>query len=211
MGSWLGLPWAQMTFAYREALRRSPSNELLARSLIATFKMRGMDDAATALEQELPDSRAAASQTSSPAWPGDAAVATRLEELLRQRRPATAVALAYKARLRGRILPWATADRIACAQLHLGDPISARQTWLEAADPPSRALLSARVGDAALAAWNLEAARFSYSESLGSTRRSPRPGLGSLLSAFRPAMPLSRSGPADRVVNLPRPRHTSGC
>jgi tetratricopeptide (TPR) repeat protein len=161
-----GLPWAQATYAYREALQKDPAKELVAPSLAATFAMRGMDDARVALENRSAGGGAVASQSALPPLPADESLASRLEDLLQRGRPAAAVSLAAEARSRGRVLPWVIADRIACTQLHLGDPTSARRIWREAVDPPSQAILAARVGDAAFAAWDLEGAAAGYRRAL---------------------------------------------
>jgi hypothetical protein len=66
---------------------------------------------------------------------------------------------------RGPALPWAVADRLAGHYLHLGRPEEARRTWLDAANPPA-ALREARLADAALAAWDLDAAAAGYRRAL---------------------------------------------
>jgi tetratricopeptide (TPR) repeat protein len=170
----LGLPWAQASTAYREALRRAPANEATLRSLSASFAMRRMDDARRALEARLPGSGTGpnpgtdANRTTVPPrpWPGDGRLADTIDDLLRQGRPASAVAMAAEAGRRGRALPWATAERVAGACLHLGEPSQARRAWLEADAPPSSALLAARVADADLAAWDLDAAEAGYRRAL---------------------------------------------
>ncbi len=110
----VGVPWAQSTFAYREAMRSDPSNQSIARSLRATFEMRGMDDGVLALEDHSAGSNAVETPRRSPPWPGDDSLVSRLEDLLKGGQPATAVALANEARRRRRVLQWAIADRIAC-------------------------------------------------------------------------------------------------
>ena len=59
-----------------------------------------------------------------------------------------------------------SADRVAGASLHLGEPEAARRTWLEAAGAPSEALRAARVADADCAAWELDSALAGYRRAL---------------------------------------------
>jgi tetratricopeptide (TPR) repeat protein len=160
------LPWAQACFAYREALRRDPTNDAIARSLSTAFAMRGMNDAGRALEKQAGDVRSTEWNDFAVNANDEQSLTRVLGDLLRRGRPQAAVVLAEFARSRGRLLPWAIADRIAFTHLQLGDPMIARRTWMEALDPPSQAILAARAGDAALARWDLEAAKTAYHQAL---------------------------------------------
>jgi hypothetical protein len=66
----------------------------------------------------------------------------------------------------GRPLPWADAERVAGALLHLGLPREARRIWLEAGACPSESIRAARVADADLVAWAFVAADAGYRRAL---------------------------------------------
>ncbi len=166
------LPWAQAVSAYRAALVRGPDDESVLRPLAAFFALRGMDDARRAVEARLngtsKDTDTGLTLPAPTIWPGpgEARFARAIDSLLQQGRPLAAVAVAAEARRRGQVLSWAIADRVAAAYLHLGEPVEARRTWLEAANPPSPALRAARVADADLAAWDLDGAEAGYRRAL---------------------------------------------
>ena len=149
-----GLPWAQATYCYRRALGLAPANVTALRYLYEAFKVRHMADS----QLEIGHSLIATGQASR----DQVADIARLDRLLgsvpdvsrtpeknlkesfdvaiRTGRPEAALLLAEQAwDARGGIT-WAMAERVAPVYLHLGRPADARRVWLEATEPPSRAL-----------------------------------------------------------------------
>ena len=61
----------------------------------------------------------------------------------------------------GRGMPWALAERLAIAEMHVGDPRTARAIWERSLDAPSEALRLARIGDASLASFDFQGAETS--------------------------------------------------
>jgi hypothetical protein len=182
------LLWAQAASAYRAALARAPRDESVLRPLAALFALRGMDDARRTVEARLQGTRGDSGLTwAAPAsrpWPGEAHLAPAIDDLLRQRLPAAAVALAAEMRRRGHVLSWATADRVASAYLNLGEPAEARRAWLEAAIAPSAALRATRLADADLAVWELDAADAGYRRALTLDRQRTDAWVGLALAAL---------------------------
>ncbi len=159
----LDLAWAQASAAYREALRRDPlgSHPEIRQILAATYRLREMNDAVPLALDTASDL-----QSASPSWPGEPRLADVLATMLREGKPAGAVALAHEARRRSVKLSWPVADRVAAALLHLGEPSAARRIWLDAGSPPSAAIRAARLADADLAAWKFADARDGYKRAL---------------------------------------------
>jgi tetratricopeptide (TPR) repeat protein len=187
----LDLPWAQAMSAYREALLRDPADGSTMKSLQASFALREMRDAPL-----FPD-------TDPPSWPGDDRLPAALDGLLAQGRPAAAVALAAEARRRGRALPWASAEGVACALLHLGEPSRARRAWREASAPPSAALLAARLADADLASWDFAAAAAGYRRALALDPGLPDAWLGLALAALEQGDAPAAIRASSRALTLP--------
>jgi tetratricopeptide (TPR) repeat protein len=122
-----------------------------------------MDDARRAEEARLSGTaRSLPPPLSARPWPGAARLPEAIDALLRQGRPAEAVATAADARRRGITLSWGSADRVARAYLHLGEPAAAQRVWREATGPPGEATRTARLADADFAAWDLDAASTGY-------------------------------------------------
>ncbi len=76
----------------------------------------------------------------------------------------TRVAAASLTQVRG--MPWSLAERLAIAEMHVGDPRTARAIWERSVDAPSEALRLARIGDASLASFDFQGAGTSYRRAL---------------------------------------------
>ena len=63
-------------------------------------------------------------------------------------------------------MPWPLAERLAIAEMHVGDPRTARAIWERSLDAPSEALRLARIGDASLASFDFQGAETSYRRAL---------------------------------------------
>jgi hypothetical protein len=170
----LGLTEAQATYSYRKAIGLQPMDSRALSTLESIFKVRRMDDASDLVARSRGDVPGQAIiDLSTEALRGDlpSDLSKAIAELLFHHRPLAAVALAREAERNGRTLPWETADRVAAALLHLGDPASAHRVWDRAAAPPSIALRLARLGEAELASLDFEAAARSLHAALESDPR----------------------------------------
>ncbi len=76
----------------------------------------------------------------------------------------TRVAAESLTQVRG--MPWPLAERLAIAEMHVGDPRTARAIWERSLDAPSEALRLARIGDACLASFDFQGAETSYRRAL---------------------------------------------
>jgi tetratricopeptide (TPR) repeat protein len=172
----LGLTESQATYSYRRDIDHQPPSSAALSTLESIFEARRMYDARDLVTRSGGDASGQTIIDLSPKAPlGDlpSDLSRAIAELLLQHRPLAAVALAREAERNGRTLPWETADRVAAALLHLGDPASAHRVWDRAAAPPSIALRLARVAEAELASLNFEAAARSLHAAL---ERDPRLG-----------------------------------
>ena len=129
-----------------------------------------------------PDSRPVALEDLTPAWRDVAELSEIVTDRLRRGRPRTALAMAREAERRGVALPWALADRVAAACMHLGDPAAARQLWEGSEPPSSPALRRARIAGTYLAAIDFEAADKEYRRALALDRRLGEAWFGLALS-----------------------------
>ena len=165
----LGLTEAQATYCFRRELDLRPTNPESLSSLQFSFDLRGMNDARDLVARFREHALAGEGiDLSGGRPPGDLPrdLSGAIAELLRLRRPMAAAALARAAEQIGRTLPWETADRVAVALLHLGDPASARRVWDRATAPTSFALRLARIGEAELASLDFAAAARSLGAAL---------------------------------------------
>jgi tetratricopeptide (TPR) repeat protein len=82
------------------------------------------------------------------------------------RHPARSLELRIANSAEPRALEWAAAERLAAQALHIGEPGAALNFWRLAAHPPSKALQLARIGDAYLAAMNIDQAIPTYQQAV---------------------------------------------
>jgi hypothetical protein len=172
----LGLTEAQATYSYRRAIDLQRTSSRALSTLESIFKVRRMYDARDLVARSRGDAPGQAIidlSIEAPKGELPSDLSQAIAELLILHRPLAAVALAREAERNGRTLPWETADRVAAALLHLGDPASAHRVWDRGAAPPSIALRLARVGEAELASLEFEAAARSLHAAL---ERDPRLG-----------------------------------
>ncbi len=125
-----GLPWARATYCFRRALEAAPGDIATTRALAASFGVRRMSEARRQAESVL-------------------AGRIRPEDLFRHQEESFARPVDSS---------WASADRIAAAYLHLGNPGAARDVWAAATDAPSPGLRWARMAGANLVARDLATA-----------------------------------------------------
>jgi len=142
-----GLPWAQATYCYRQALHLKAHDLPTLSVLSGSFMFRDMKDAEQTIARQL-----AGEEARAPVQPGGLDQVSpedlflALSELLKRSFPEACVDLFEKAsRQRPFELTWKFADRIAPVYLHLGRPVAARQLWKEAVSAPSEALRISRV------------------------------------------------------------------
>jgi tetratricopeptide (TPR) repeat protein len=155
-----GLPWAQSTYCFRQALQRAAKDERVLLALFRSFGIRRMSDAQREIAPRLLEhAKLNQQQTSSLrriiesidpprrfTGPLTATPEGTLPALLAAQRPEEATRLAEQLRQQGSgVWPWPLADRLAGACLHLGKAAQARQVWEQAKDPPSEALRRGRL------------------------------------------------------------------
>jgi tetratricopeptide (TPR) repeat protein len=132
-----GVPWAQATYCFRQALRLKADDIAALTLLAASFDQRGMNDAKDATVRTLAGQPALAAvnpENLAQVSPDDLFAA--LSELLKRSLPDACVDLFEKAARQGAVQPsWKLAERIAPVYLHLGRPAEARQLWETSAAP----------------------------------------------------------------------------
>jgi tetratricopeptide (TPR) repeat protein len=179
-----GLLPAQATYCYRRALESDPRAISALAQLAQAFKARRMSDALPSVEARLRSAWAAETgareeagaggrlrpagesrHERAPGWEREG-LSRAVRELLQGGRPEAAVGLFAEAEGDGFAASWPASDQAALTMLHLGRPAEARRTWERAANPPSRALLLARIASADLAALDFSGAEQTYRAAL---------------------------------------------
>jgi hypothetical protein len=185
-----GLSWAQSTYCFRQALQRAPSDERVLQALLRSFGVRQMADAQRAMAIQLlaPDTLPAEQTMAlrrlvdrigpAPSVPAGANVSEVIRRLLKAGRPAQAVRFAAeKGPPRGEPgWPWQTADALAGAAMHLGQPEQARAIWQNALNPPSEAVRRERLASTFWVERDFEESVRQYSRAWSAEPRRDEPG-----------------------------------
>jgi tetratricopeptide (TPR) repeat protein len=173
-----GIPLAQASFCYQQALELDPREQSALISLHDSYKARRMYDAQEAMATRI---RALASPSAQRvSWPAEAKSQSNLEPpsagdistailaTIDQGRPLEAITMFDAAEKRGLTLPWGPRDQLAAALVQLGRPQVARHVWESAKDAPSAAILDARRGDTFLAELDFPSAQRAYQRAVES-------------------------------------------
>lgn len=184
------LPWAQLTYCHRQAVRLAPEDTTSLRFLYYAFRARRMADAqlevgetllghpripsdmAKTLPMELRELRreVGAPVVAHDLLPAD--VFATVTQWLREHRPQGAIRVIENADGRSSISwTWPLAETVGGAYLHLGRPADARRAWQRASSPPSEALLQCRLGDTYFVERDFENAARAYRNALNTDTR----------------------------------------
>jgi tetratricopeptide (TPR) repeat protein len=173
------LPWAQATYCYGKALARAPNDPSVLLALYQAYAARQMADAqldvgkrlralgaaGPELESQLDGLQQFLAETNRRTGPPEE-TPDAVMNMLASYQPMAAARLAERMERRQAVAwPWAVADNLATAYLHLGRPADARRVW-EHAKPPSAADRLCRLATTYWVERDFEAAVRRYQQAL---------------------------------------------